>query len=80
MNRYLAAIWIEVLKLKQIGVDDDFQLGVYSLLATQVISRVRERSRIELPRGIYSIFRPSPDWRPQSRRLLKDPQTISRKR
>ncbi|MEP6703341.1 MAG: amino acid adenylation domain-containing protein [Acidobacteriota bacterium] len=46
----LAAIWVEVLKLKQMGVDDDFfQLGGHSLLATQVISRVRERFRIELP-------------------------------
>lgn len=46
----LAMIWSEVLKLKQIGVNDDFfQLGGHSLLATQVISRVRERFRIELP-------------------------------
>jgi amino acid adenylation domain-containing protein len=46
----LAAIWAEVLKLKQIGVDDDFfQLGGHSLLATQVISRVRETFEIELP-------------------------------
>ena len=46
----LATIWAEVLKLKQIGVNDDFfQLGGHSLLATQVISRVRERFRIELP-------------------------------
>ena len=46
----LAEIWSEVLKLKQIGVNDDFfQLGGHSLLATQVISRVRERFRIELP-------------------------------
>jgi amino acid adenylation domain-containing protein len=46
----LAMIWSEVLKLKQIGVNDDFfELGGHSLLATQVISRVRERFRIELP-------------------------------
>ena len=46
----LAEIWAEVLKLKQIGVNDDFfQLGGHSLLATQVISRVRERFRIDLP-------------------------------
>ena len=46
----LATIWGEVLKLKQIGVNDDFfQLGGHSLLATQVISRVRERFKIELP-------------------------------
>jgi amino acid adenylation domain-containing protein len=46
----LAEIWAEVLKLEQIGVNDDFfQLGGHSLLATQVISSVRERFRIELP-------------------------------
>jgi amino acid adenylation domain-containing protein len=46
----LAAIWGEVLKLKQIGVNDDFfQLGGHSLLATQVISRVREKFSLELP-------------------------------
>jgi acyl carrier protein len=46
----LAAIWGEVLKLDQIGVQDDFfELGGHSLLATQVISRVRERLRIDLP-------------------------------
>jgi len=46
----LAEIWAEVLKLKQIGMNDDFfQLGGHSLLATQVISRIRERFKIELP-------------------------------
>jgi amino acid adenylation domain-containing protein len=46
----LATIWAEVLKLKQVGVNDDFfQLGGHSLLATQVISRVRESFAIELP-------------------------------
>jgi surfactin family lipopeptide synthetase C len=46
----LATIWSEVLKLKQIGVNDDFfQLGGHSLLATQVISRIREQLRIDLP-------------------------------
>ncbi len=46
----LAIIWAEVLKLKQIGVNDDFfQLGGHSLLATQVISRVRESFGLELP-------------------------------
>jgi 2-polyprenyl-3-methyl-5-hydroxy-6-metoxy-1,4-benzoquinol methylase/acyl carrier protein len=46
----LAKIWGEVLKLKQIGANDDFfQLGGHSLLATQVISRVREHFGLELP-------------------------------
>jgi acyl carrier protein len=46
----LVNIWTDVLKLKQIGVNDNFfQLGGHSLLATQVISRVREQLQIELP-------------------------------
>jgi amino acid adenylation domain-containing protein len=46
----LAVTWAEVLKLKQVGVNDDFfLLGGHSLLATQIISRVRERFSIELP-------------------------------
>ncbi|MEH2058022.1 MAG: amino acid adenylation domain-containing protein [Nostoc sp.] len=39
----LATIWVEVLKVKQVGIHDDFfELGGHSLLATQVISRLRE--------------------------------------
>jgi amino acid adenylation domain-containing protein len=46
----LAAIWAEVLKVPRVGVEDDFfELGGQSLLATQVISRVREAFMVELP-------------------------------
>ncbi len=46
----MAAIWAEVLKLDQVGVHDDFfALGGHSLLATQVVSRVRQAFRVELP-------------------------------
>ncbi|QLE40069.1 amino acid adenylation domain-containing protein [Nostoc sp. C052] len=39
----LVTIWVEVLKLKQVGIHDNFfELGGHSLLATQVISRLRE--------------------------------------
>ena len=49
----LAAIWAEVLKRGPIGRNDHFfHLGGHSLLATQVVSRVRERLRVEAPMRI----------------------------
>jgi amino acid adenylation domain-containing protein/FkbH-like protein len=46
----IAEIWAEVLKLQQVGVEDDFfELGGHSLLATQVISRMKLAFKTELP-------------------------------
>jgi acyl carrier protein len=46
----LALIWKEILKIDRIGVNDDFfELGGQSLLATQVISRVRNTFRVQMP-------------------------------
>jgi acyl-CoA synthetase (AMP-forming)/AMP-acid ligase II/acyl carrier protein len=45
----LSEIWSEILGIQRVGVDDNFfQLGGDSLLATQVISRVREALQAEL--------------------------------
>ncbi|MEH2130688.1 MAG: amino acid adenylation domain-containing protein [Nostoc sp.] len=45
----LAVIWTELLALKQIGVNDNFfYLGGHSLIATQILSRVREVFQVEL--------------------------------
>lgn len=50
IEKQLAGIWAEILRRKEVGIDDNFfQLGGHSLLATQVISRVRERFRIQFP-------------------------------
>jgi amino acid adenylation domain-containing protein/thioester reductase-like protein len=50
LERELAAMWSEVLGTEPIGVHDDFfELGGHSLLATQLVSRVREAFRLELP-------------------------------
>jgi amino acid adenylation domain-containing protein len=46
----LVAIWSEVLQLSPIGVQDNFfALGGHSLMAIQVISRVRNKFGIDLP-------------------------------
>ncbi|MEZ4591278.1 MAG: amino acid adenylation domain-containing protein [Chloroflexota bacterium] len=51
----IAAIWREVLNLKQIGIHDNFfALGGHSLLATQIVSRIRETFQIDLP--IHTLF------------------------
>ncbi len=45
----LAGIWAGLLKVKQVGIDDDFfALGGHSLLATQLISRVRNVFQVEV--------------------------------
>ncbi|NIF18293.1 non-ribosomal peptide synthetase [Pantoea sp. Cy-639] len=50
LQQQVAAIWREVLGLKQVGLRDDFfALGGHSLLATQVVSRTRQALDVELP-------------------------------
>ena len=46
----LAGIWAEVLKLERVGRQDNFfDAGGHSVLATQVVSRVRAALSVELP-------------------------------
>jgi amino acid adenylation domain-containing protein len=46
----LVEVWKQVLRVEQIGIRDDFfEVGGYSLLVTQVISRIRDIYRIEVP-------------------------------
>ena len=55
VEKTLAKIWAEVLKLEKVGVHDIFfDLGGHSLLATQVISRAREAFHLEL--SLRSLF------------------------
>ncbi|QDL09667.1 non-ribosomal peptide synthetase [Brasilonema octagenarum UFV-E1] len=45
----LAEIWCQVFGWKQIGVNDNFfQLGGHSLIATQILSRIRDVFQVEL--------------------------------
>jgi amino acid adenylation domain-containing protein len=51
----LVSIWIDVLKLEEIGVFDDFfELGGHSLLAGQVLARVANSFGVSLP--IRALF------------------------
>ncbi|REG13822.1 AMP-binding enzyme, partial [Archangium gephyra] len=46
----LAALWAQVLRVSQVGRDDDFfSLGGHSLLATQVMARLHATFGVELP-------------------------------
>jgi amino acid adenylation domain-containing protein len=50
IERQIAEVWQAVLGVKEIGVCDSFwELGGNSLLATQVVSRLKERFHIPLP-------------------------------
>lgn len=49
VEQVLAAIWTEVLKIDNVGVQDNFfESGGHSLLATQMISRIREAFSIDI--------------------------------
>jgi acyl carrier protein len=46
----LAHIWADVLGLDRVGIHDNFfELGGHSLKATQIVSRVRDAFKVELP-------------------------------
>ena len=50
IERIIAHIWQEVLKIEQVGIHDNFfEVGGHSLLAMQVIGRLRSILELEIP-------------------------------
>jgi amino acid adenylation domain-containing protein len=50
IEQQITDIWASILKLENVGIHDNFfALGGHSLLATQVISRLRQALKVELP-------------------------------
>jgi acyl carrier protein len=55
IEKELAGIWAGVLRRESVGIKDNFfELGGHSLLATQIVSRIREQFKLELP--LRSMF------------------------
>jgi acyl carrier protein len=49
LEKVVAGIWAEVLKLERIGLHDNFfDVGGHSLLATQIVSRIRSTLSVEV--------------------------------
>jgi amino acid adenylation domain-containing protein len=49
VEEVLASLWVEVLDIERVGIHDDFfQLGGDSLIATQLISRIRDTLHVEI--------------------------------
>ncbi|MFE0592803.1 amino acid adenylation domain-containing protein [Micromonospora echinospora] len=56
-ERLLAGIWSEVLGVPTLGIDDDFfDLGGHSMLATQVVAKIRKADRDTRPVGVMDLF------------------------
>ena len=50
LEQQLALIWSELLNIEKVGRNDNFfNLGGHSLVATQLISRIRQEQNIEVP-------------------------------
>ena len=50
VEKTLAGIWVELLNVEKIGINDEFfELGGHSLLAIRAVSRIRDVFAVEIP-------------------------------
>jgi amino acid adenylation domain-containing protein len=50
VEKMLAGIWVEILGIERVGIHDDFfQLGGDSILAAQLVSRIRKAAQVDVP-------------------------------
>ena len=55
VEELVAAIFADVLRVQRVGLDDNFfEMGGHSLSATQVVSRIRQNLRVDLP--VRTVF------------------------
>jgi len=55
LEEVLTIIWSQVLKVENVGINDNFfDLGGHSLMATQLINRMRETLKVEI--GLRAVF------------------------
>ena len=71
-EQQLAQIWAEILKLEKVGIHDNFfDIGGHSLMATQVISRIREQLNVDMPLSRMFSFPTVADFTPQLEDLIQ---------
>ena len=78
-EKALAGIWKDVLKLDEVGVNENFfELGGHSLLAMQITSRIRDDLEAALPLRDFLSFPTIADQATKVEKLLAEPDSDSR--
>ena len=78
IEEILANIWAGVLKLDKVGIHDNFfHLGGHSLLGTQVVTRIRDAFKLDLP--LRTLFEaPTIHGLAQKLQYLRDKHEVAR--